>query len=658
MRFPRLLTRQLHRAFPELDIYSDAQCRRFMRSAARGVRAWWHTALYIVVALGGLAGAIAAGAVIFNWHDNYLNQLRRDDALITAGAYLACAVMLPLGPLASLLARDLLLQRRVRWVLRNRSSCPACRSRLIGLPLTSDSTITCPECGFVAAVDPSLGELTLDAHGLQQYVPSIREPVRKFWTRERARKVLKWSMVIVGVPLVLALSYEGFIQWQAWRARSLAAELATQFTKVKSARIPEPNAAGNQTGALVLEGVSKLTLDYDHRLLQVLPTTSDNTPVYPDPGIVLPRQLTNVVADYPAVAMALMRRINGEYEKLGVFAKLDELQLCVVLRGPSHPLEDWSYLGNSRKFGLYNSLRMMTARERADWDEYVRAFETNLAVVRLLRSEATGVVEAVAGILMQAHLLELRRLLAANPSADLLARLNDAMQRQSLDVPIQTVIENERIGTRRMVAEVFSKPANARLGKWGLNEDEGWGRPPGFEKKRLGTLSGNLKMIDVLSAQDAAGAALPPASRALQSTLRGETGYLLLDWGVFGADRLLEWHEGLKLDLACATVYVDLERFKAATGAYPATLAELVPGFLTELPQDPLVCGPFGYKAIASDPHSRGYLLYSVGPDGVDNGGAGLVVDSAAFRGGAPGKPEFYLAKPGQDIVLNAALPK
>jgi len=72
-------------------------------------------------------------------------------------------------------------------------------------------------------------------------------------------------------------------------------------------------------------------------------------------------------------------------------------------------------------------------------------------------------------------------------------------------------------------------------------------------------------------------------------------------------------HVNLRLaGLACA-----LERFRLGTGAYPDTLRELVPKFLAELPHEPTNGEPFRYRR----EEKEGYVLYSIGLDGIDDGG-------------------------------------
>lgn len=60
-----------------------------------------------------------------------------------------------------------------------------------------------------------------------------------------------------------------------------------------------------------------------------------------------------------------------------------------------------------------------------------------------------------------------------------------------------------------------------------------------------------------------------------------------------------------------------LRAYKLDHGAYPSTLATLVPSYLQAIPDDPFaLSGPIHYKRLGMK-----YLLYSVGPDGKDDGG-------------------------------------
>jgi hypothetical protein len=64
-----------------------------------------------------------------------------------------------------------------------------------------------------------------------------------------------------------------------------------------------------------------------------------------------------------------------------------------------------------------------------------------------------------------------------------------------------------------------------------------------------------------------------------------------------------------------------LHTYHARHHAYPSSLKALVPQYLSKLPDDPFAAsGTFGYTRI-----KRGYRLYSIGPDGIDDGGKASV---------------------------------
>jgi hypothetical protein len=69
--------------------------------------------------------------------------------------------------------------------------------------------------------------------------------------------------------------------------------------------------------------------------------------------------------------------------------------------------------------------------------------------------------------------------------------------------------------------------------------------------------------------------------------------------------------------LAMAQTGLALATYRADHKEYPEDLASLTPGYIDKLPADPYAADkPLRYRRQAS-----GYLLYSVGPDGLDQGG-------------------------------------
>ncbi|HEY1376620.1 MAG TPA: hypothetical protein VGF55_07490 [Gemmataceae bacterium] len=66
----------------------------------------------------------------------------------------------------------------------------------------------------------------------------------------------------------------------------------------------------------------------------------------------------------------------------------------------------------------------------------------------------------------------------------------------------------------------------------------------------------------------------------------------------------------------CAAVAIAVELYRLRHGRWPDSLAALVPDFLPAAPLDPLDGRPLRYKRLA-----HGVAVYSVGPDGADDGG-------------------------------------
>ncbi len=75
--------------------------------------------------------------------------------------------------------------------------------------------------------------------------------------------------------------------------------------------------------------------------------------------------------------------------------------------------------------------------------------------------------------------------------------------------------------------------------------------------------------------------------------------------------------EMLTARLAVLQTIIGVERYRIRhSGALPASAQQLVPGCLSSLPLD-----PFDGKPIRFKPLARGYTVYSVGPNGTDDGG-------------------------------------
>jgi hypothetical protein len=75
------------------------------------------------------------------------------------------------------------------------------------------------------------------------------------------------------------------------------------------------------------------------------------------------------------------------------------------------------------------------------------------------------------------------------------------------------------------------------------------------------------------------------------------------------------FHRG-QAELRCAVVMIAVERYRQANNRWPDTLTDLVPTLLPQVPLDPFDGAPLRYRRL-----DDGVVIYSVGPDGTDNGG-------------------------------------
>lgn len=142
----RLPLAKLHRAFPELDAFSDEECERYILQVQRGGRI---AVLAVFVVGAGITLAwCVVGHVVFLILEPMLSGAPRfvRDFVAPLLAPVSAAFM---GGVGGLYARDVLLARALRRRV-TAARCPNCRHSLLGLPVAGTGetpTVRCPECG-------------------------------------------------------------------------------------------------------------------------------------------------------------------------------------------------------------------------------------------------------------------------------------------------------------------------------------------------------------------------------------------------------------------------------------------------------------------------------------------------------------------------------
>ena len=104
------------------------------------------------------------------------------------------------------------------------------------------------------------------------------------------------------------------------------------------------------------------------------------------------------------------------------------------------------------------------------------------------------------------------------------------------------------------------------------------------------------------------------AVEAAEANLRGRRGLFVNEAGnIFS---LISRQLRTVAQIETTKAALGLERYRLANGMLPDALAELVPRYFEEIPPDPFDGRPLRYKQVEG-----GFVVYSVGEDGADDGG-------------------------------------
>jgi hypothetical protein len=626
-----LLHNRIHRAFPELDPFTEERCLSFLHAAAgsvirRALHGLVSFLVGVVVLIGGMFGTAWAVHTLSGGRGN----------LDWTAEVLPFLLPLCAAPVAGFLARDFLLRRRVRWVLRTRGACPVCRYSLVGLPVGIKNTVTCPECALEVEVDPSLGELVLDEAGLKRFKPSraaLPRPPRIF-TPGRVR-FLKRAAIITAIILGIGLpalwgGYELWLRRQASIARAERPGAEALTALIESVQPAGSEGAPNAWDLLQEADAIRVAADLADE--QQNPITEPGMYAYAEFSAIYnpspPHPDLSSARQYE-LSEAKARRLLEAYRAARLFEVLDRAAAAQraeepVMVAEGEPLFTASNanLGSARHLARMNAARMELAREQGDLQEYIAALESALSLVRVTDHEPFLISSLVSAAIEALVYQRLHVLLWSRPDPEWLDAVDGAIARQSARPPSGYRWEAERLGALDSIAWTFADPARVR-----------WGRLPSDVQDQLyvqtdfwvRTYASNRDALNEYSRVTAELAAMPrwqrppgagqaeiPASAPLAAHFAVARGQVL---------RSLDQRPLIQAGYVIASA---LERHRAATGAYPETLDSLAPSFLPEIPPDPWSGKPWGYLLRAPDAHPadpRGFILYSVGEDGQDDGG-------------------------------------
>ena len=327
----------------------------------------------------------------------------------------------------------------------------------------------------------------------------------------------------------------------------------------------------------------------------------------------------------------------------GLYDKLDELlDVQTALRptpaGLLMGLSDWSA---SRSIARACKARMFLAQQSGDSIEFVRAYKHCLAVAKVLGMQGE-VIDGLVSVAIEAVAFDqLRTSLIQNQFDEAtLKELAASMDRQLMDDIVKLNLEVDRIrlldclqasstkdgrllvteATAYMAAQAGFGPPPPSLGEYQLSNllSIALPRKDDIEDKIKEYFDGSINRMNTPFAQRTS-MTFDPEVFVEELSI----GYFLFK-PMFGPPMLVDiWDQQVMLRRG-TRLMIAIEIHKIRHGAYPTTLENLDRTILGEPPRDPYGTGTFGYRLMAEgeDEHNRPYLLYSVGRDMTDNGGA------------------------------------
>ncbi|MFZ4573037.1 MAG: hypothetical protein ACOYN0_01485 [Phycisphaerales bacterium] len=650
----RLLTRKLWRAFPELDRYADTTCRRFVRAAAGS----FPRRLARFALAAGLSLIPAAAATGWSLASN---RMHGSQPWLPPPTILLAACF---APALGYLIRDFLLRLRVRHVLRRRSICDRCSYSLVGIRLGADGVVLCPECGTGSRPDPSIDELAFDAAGHVSFSPPDRDPLQPF-VRDSLRR--RGLALIRSVATLLCLvlpaawgGYEYFLRRQAIYAESIRPGVAGADQFARDSQPSDVSTVPEDDAWAALREASSL-----QRSIMFAHPRKDpkGQAVYPDFTLISQpqRSRTAEAAEADRLSRDYALELLGHFRSDGLFDAARKIAsrrrtARASLSPAGMPLlwEDLLHLSESRILARIQFARVFLAAERGDVDEAADAYETCLAIARVLSAQATGEEwRTAASIELQAHRYALHALtLHPDPAwADAFAAA--AARQGTADNPSHA-LDADRLLAIDFIAWVFSDPSRVRFGRVSLAADpvlRSLGMPAD-PFGQVGTFSQNLAAVETHFSRVRGFFSLPIHKRRVTPLPDSEESPLVLVRSVLPYVHtkayVADW---LAATRAALGAVIAIERYRMEHHQYPETLDELRPGLLEHIPSDPFTGEPLIYEVLdpSVDPFHRGYLLRSVGPDLTD--GHATQTPGSWFN-----QFKYNRSREASDIVFNSPL--
>jgi hypothetical protein len=376
----------------------------------------------------------------------------------------------------------------------------------------------------------------------------------------------------------------------------------------------------------------------------------------------------------PEVGPAVRQAVD-ELRRRGAFDRLAVAGRCPNAVYPWPPPESGmlfettlSDLSGLRMLGRARVASMELALEAGDLDEAVEAFDQAMMIARACSHQANMINQLVGWSVADLALQRLRFAMARRDlDAPTLRRFRERLRaRTPLGRPAQG-LEGERLlfldtlqwtftdngrGNGRMLP---AAAAHFGVSEFGATVPGSDGQPPriinvaGFF---LASRKAHAREADAFYREAIRQAALPRPERDLTAVdvdaLVKDLGrrYFLLCMVVPAVARFVQQSDAVQCHVAGTALQLAVEGYRAEHGSLPPALDALVPSWLDAVPTDPYSGRPFVYRLVPAAENERGYVLYSVGADGKDDGGASDSLEPARALTDLGQGTEYVITRP------------
>ncbi len=660
----RLLTRKpIYRAFAELDAYSDDRCRRFVKAAKRP----WLFRLPTALAMLGCFALVAWGAVVVAaaWRWGHWPATVGPQLLIYRNSEQDLVTGMVAGGVLGFIIRDLLLRWRLRHVLRTRGICQECGYSLVSVVVRENGEATCTECGYTSLVDASLGELVTDAAGRVRYEPrpeSMHNGPR-WWTPARRAHARTWSRRValgcLSIVVLGVIAFPAFIYIQARQAHAMrlgpAGVRAGRLALLPAGTPPD---APNTWDAL--PDVHKRFLEFQKNGVAELPAGGN--------GLVAAWSFQYLYAqrEYPGMTNAQRAQyLSIRESSVRALRKLEHTDIHdrireMVNRPVSMYPQIWDIalppvtgrvVGVDQTFLSLSALevaRVHVAMEDNNPGVAVDALDLALGLARMLQVEPDPYMNQYGWITESELWSFLLGRVDEKCPPDMLNQLDRAARAWHPGVALEQSIRGRELLELDTTTWVFESPERFRFGRWSIPS---WKLPAGAPypgSLPLGNLWSNIRdakqrTTDLLSAASAPNSATRLRSLLITPSSTALSFMSQMSSPLNGGSAILT-----PLYRNALITTIAIEQFRLQNGTYPQTLADLGADVVAGLPPDTFSGRPLGYRLPRDGDIYVGprFALYSVGGDGVDNGGKFDGYSNVAYYWN-------YVSPKGNDLLMN-----